>query len=180
MLLKTLRALLIIQRRRDHNGSRGTPRERDPREERRHLTGISNTFIPAGIRRCPQIQEALLDENRETALRRLHVHARRDHVPAARLVCQPNNERLQPLLQTLIIVPRGTINHVKQKLLILSPEYSEMEKWRMQLTKRVFLKSDGRMTIPVEIRNKLKLQDGSVLEAKVYGDDKLLITVLRQ
>ena len=50
----------------------------------------------------------------------------------------------------------------------------------MQLTKRVFLKSDGRMTIPVEIRNKLKLQDGSVLEAKVYGDDKFLITVLRR
>lgn len=50
----------------------------------------------------------------------------------------------------------------------------------MGLTKRVFLKSDGRMTIPVEIRNKLKLQDGSVLEAKVFGDDKLLITVLRR
>lgn len=56
-------------------------------------------------------------------------------------------------------------------------------KWRnvkMGLTKRVFLKPDGRMTMPVEIRKKLKLQDGSVLEVKVFGDDKLLITVLRR
>ncbi|MBA7612293.1 hypothetical protein ES703_19529 [subsurface metagenome] len=50
----------------------------------------------------------------------------------------------------------------------------------MGLTKRVFLKPDGRMTMPVEIRKKLKLQDGSVLEVKVFGDDKLLITVLRR
>jgi AbrB family looped-hinge helix DNA binding protein len=48
----------------------------------------------------------------------------------------------------------------------------------MGLTVRFFLKSDGRITIPKEVRLKLGLKSGSVLEGKVYGDDKLLITVL--
>ena len=48
----------------------------------------------------------------------------------------------------------------------------------MGLTERFFLKSDGRITIPISLRKELGIKEGSVLEAKIYGDDKLLITVL--
>jgi len=48
----------------------------------------------------------------------------------------------------------------------------------MSLKERVFLKSDGRMTVPVKIRKSLELTSSSVLEMEIYGTDKILITVL--
>jgi len=48
----------------------------------------------------------------------------------------------------------------------------------MSLKERVFLKSDGRMTLPKTIREKLKLTYGCALEVEVYSDNKILITVL--
>lgn len=50
----------------------------------------------------------------------------------------------------------------------------------MDLKKRVILKSEGRLTIPKEIREKLELTEDSVLEMEIYGTDKILITVLRR
>ena len=51
---------------------------------------------------------------------------------------------------------------------------------KMGLKKRIFLKSDGRLTVPKEFRDTLGLEDGSVLEAEIYGNDKILLTVLRR
>lgn len=50
----------------------------------------------------------------------------------------------------------------------------------MGSSKRVLLKSDGRMTIPQEIRKKLKLEEDSLLDLEIYSDDKILITILRR
>jgi AbrB family looped-hinge helix DNA binding protein len=47
-----------------------------------------------------------------------------------------------------------------------------------ELPYRVIVKSDGRLTIPENIRKKLGIKEGSVLELKIYGNDKILITVL--
>ncbi len=47
----------------------------------------------------------------------------------------------------------------------------------MSLRPRVIVKSDGRITIPGEIREKLGIKEDSVLELQVIKD-KILITVL--
>lgn len=47
----------------------------------------------------------------------------------------------------------------------------------MSLRSRVIVKSDGRITIPDELRKKLGIKKDSVLELQVIKD-KILITVL--
>jgi len=46
------------------------------------------------------------------------------------------------------------------------------------LRPRIIMKSDGRITIPEEIRKQLNLKEGTVLELEIYGENKILITVL--
>jgi len=46
------------------------------------------------------------------------------------------------------------------------------------LRPRVLMETSGRIVIPKEIREKLGLRKGSLLEFQLYGDDKILITVL--
>jgi len=48
----------------------------------------------------------------------------------------------------------------------------------MSLKPRVIMKSDGRITIPEEIRKQLSLKEGTVMELEVYGQNKILITIL--
>ena len=48
----------------------------------------------------------------------------------------------------------------------------------MSLRPRVIMKSDGRITIPEEMRKQLSLKEGTVMELEAYGKDKILVTIL--
>jgi len=56
-----------------------------------------------------------------------------------------------------------------------------LTQWRidkMELRPRVLMEKNGRIVVPKEIRDKFELKEKSLLEFQVYGENKILITVL--
>lgn len=89
-------------------------------------------------------------------------------------------EKLQHLKRFGMPILFLIVNPVMKEYTLLPLEALETEIGKVSSNYRFFLNSDGRLTLPIELRKKLQLTEGSVLEGEAYGDDKLLITVLRR